>query len=62
MKHLKKFETVAQYNAAKDNLVLPNVSLITETVYVVYKPYVEPKNIIKYKGTIYLLAVVPYFE
>ena len=30
MKYLKEFATLAEYNAAKDNLDLPNVSLIDE--------------------------------
>ena len=38
MIYLKKFDTQAAYNAAKDNLILPNVSLITETNGVTYKP------------------------
>ena len=42
MKYLKEFETTAQYNAAKDNLALPNVSLINDTNSVAYEPYVEP--------------------
>ena len=42
MKYLKQFETTAAYNAAKPNLILPNVSLITETHRVEYNPYVEP--------------------
>ena len=37
-KYLKKFETVAQYTAAQPNLILPNVSLITETNGVAYNP------------------------
>ena len=37
-KYLKKFETVAQYTAAQPNLILPNVSLITETNSVAYNP------------------------
>ena len=39
---LKKFETTAAYNAAKPNLILPNVSLITENNKVEYNPYVPP--------------------
>lgn len=42
MKYLTKFETTAAYNAAKDSLILPNVSLITETNGVAYKP--DPYN------------------
>jgi len=40
MKHLKKFETAAAYNAA--TLDLPNVSLIEENMSVNYNPYVDP--------------------
>ena len=42
MKYLKKFETQADYNAAKDSLILPNVSLISETHDVEYNPIVPP--------------------
>lgn len=38
MKYLKQFETTAAYNAAKPNLILPNVSLITENNKVEYNP------------------------
>lgn len=41
-KYLKKFETTAAYNAAKPNLILPNVSLITETNGVAYNPSTPP--------------------
>lgn len=44
MKHLKKFETQAAYNAAESSLVLPNVSLITENNKVEYKSYVPPHD------------------
>ena len=37
-KYLKKFETTAQYDAAKSGLILPNVSLITENNKVEYNP------------------------
>ena len=37
-KYLKKFETEAQYTAAKSGLILPNVSLITENNKVEYNP------------------------
>ena len=40
MKYLKEFATQAAYEAAKDGLITPNVSLITETNGVAYKPYV----------------------
>jgi len=42
MKYLKKFETQAAYEAAESNLILPNVSLISETNAVAYKPSVPP--------------------
>lgn len=38
MIYLKKFETTAAYNAARENLILPNVSLITENNKVAYNP------------------------
>ena len=37
-KYLKKFETTVDYNTAKPNLILPNVSLITETHGVEFNP------------------------
>ena len=37
-KYLKKFETQAAYEAAHSGLILPNVSLITETNGVAYNP------------------------
>ena len=39
-KYFKKFETEAQYTAAKSGLILPNVSLVTEN----YKVYYNPLN------------------
>ena len=36
MKHLTKFETVADYNSAKNGLSLPNVSLINASNKVEY--------------------------
>ena len=42
MKYLKQFETQSAYDAAKDGLVLPNVSLINADGHVEYEPYVEP--------------------
>lgn len=39
--YLKEFETQAAYEAAESGLILPNVSLITETNVVAYKP-VDP--------------------
>ena len=41
-KYLRKFETTAEYESAKDSLILPNVSYITEGNDVEYNPYVEP--------------------
>ena len=42
-KYLKKFETTAAYEAAKDGLILPNVSICVDTPNEVhYNPYVEP--------------------
>lgn len=38
MKYLKQFQTTAAYNAAKPNLILPNVSLIKENNKVEYNP------------------------
>ena len=39
--YLKQFDTQAAYEAAESGLILPNVSLITETNVVAYKP-VDP--------------------
>ena len=41
-KYLKKFETVAQYESAKPNLILPNVSLIEAGNLVEYNPTTPP--------------------
>lgn len=41
MKYLKEFETASAYETAKSSLELPNVSLISETNAVAYKP-VDP--------------------
>ncbi len=38
MKHLTKFETVADYNSAKSGLSLPNVTLIKASNKVEYNP------------------------
>ena len=43
-KYLKKFETQAAYEAAKPNLILPNVSLIEENNGVAYNPYIPPET------------------
>ena len=42
MKYLREFQTVADYNKAKSTLDLPNVSLITKTNGVYYKPVPPP--------------------
>ena len=42
-KFLKKFSTHAEYESAESSLILPNVSICTDTPNEVhYKPYVEP--------------------
>lgn len=41
-KYLKKFETTAQYDAAKSGLILPNVSLCVQENEVHYKPSTPP--------------------
>ena len=56
MKYLKKFGTIAQYNAYTadtENFILPNVSLIEETNGVAYHPYVpsETRLVAKYNVT-----------
>ena len=40
MKYLSKFETRADYDAAKSNLDLPHVSLISATMGIMFDPYV----------------------
>ena len=42
MKYLKKFNNHTEYEEAKQNLILPNVSLIEENMGVHYNPYVPP--------------------
>ena len=42
MKYLSKFETVAEYDAAKNSLDLPHVSLISATMGVMYDPSAPP--------------------
>ena len=51
MKHLLKFDTQADYDAAESSLDLPNVSLIAATNDVVYKPYVETRVVAKFNVT-----------
>ena len=41
-KYLRKFETTADYESAKDSLILPNVSLCEDNNVVYYEPYVPP--------------------
>ena len=42
MKYLKKFENHTAYEAARQNLILPNVSLCEQENEVHYNPYVPP--------------------
>ena len=44
MKYLKKFENHSQYEATKQDLILPNVSLCQQENEVHYNPYVDPYN------------------
>ena len=44
MFYLTRHETVAAYNAVKDNLDIPQVALIDETDEVKYQPFVEPTH------------------
>lgn len=45
MIYLKEFETEQQYGAAKDSgLILPSVSLVTESGNVYYNPHIDPYN------------------
>ena len=45
MIYLKEFETEQQYGAAKDSgLILPSVSLVTESGNVHYNPHIDPYN------------------
>ena len=44
MKYLKKFENHTQYEEARQNLILPNVSLCAQENEVHYNPYVDPYN------------------
>ena len=46
MKHLKLFQTEAEYNSA--TLELPNVSYVVETNSIEFNPYVIEKNIIHF--------------
>ena len=55
MKHIKKFETVAAFEAVQATLDKPNVSYVTEIGGVNYLPYIPPvietKLIVKYNVT-----------
>ena len=42
MKYLKKFDNNASYEEARQNLILPNVSLCEQENEVHYNPYVKP--------------------
>lgn len=42
MKYLKKFENHASYEEARQNLILPNVSLCAQENEVHYNPYIKP--------------------
>ena len=44
MKYLKKFENHTEYEEARQNLILPNVSLCAQENEVHYSPYVDPYN------------------
>ena len=44
MKYLKKFENHTQYEEARQNLILPNVSLCAQENELHYNPYVDPYN------------------
>ena len=44
MKYLKKFDTHTEYEEARQNLILPNVSLCAQENEVHYNPYVDPYN------------------
>ena len=43
-KYIKKFENHTQYEEARQNLILPNVSLCSQENEVHYNPYVDPYN------------------
>lgn len=47
-KYLRKFETTADYESARQNLILPNVSYIVEGNTVGYNPWVETKLVVYY--------------
>ena len=53
MKYLKKFENHASYEEARQNLILPNVSLCEQENEVHYNPYIpqKPNNIITYMAS-----------
>ena len=51
MKYLKLFNTHAEYEEARQNLVLPNVSHCIQEVEVHYNPFVETRVVCKYNVT-----------
>ena len=50
-KYLKKFNNHTEYEEARQNLILPNVSLCVQENEVHYNPYVETRLICKYNVT-----------
>jgi len=44
MKYIQLFNTTLEYNAAKDNLILPNVSVCKDQSTIYINPYVDPVN------------------
>ena len=67
MKYLRLFETTAAYDAAKDNLDLPNVSYCEDNNEVHYKPWVETRvvatfNVTSTSGTTRLLNNTSLFS
>ena len=51
MKYLKKFENHTAYEEARQNLILPNVSLCVNENEVHYNPYVETRVVAKFNVT-----------
>lgn len=51
MKYLKKFNTHTEYEEARQNLILPNVSLCAQENEVHYNPWVETMVVAKYNVT-----------
>ena len=50
-KYIKLFKNHAEYEEARQNLILPNVSHCIQEVEVHYNPWVETKVVGKYKVT-----------